>query len=167
VRSASTCPLRRLPRLLEASLFALDDPQVPSEEALSLERDPQLGVGPDERTDDAGRSHGRVASITSDVAISVHSIRRSSAEARVFARARLASSNIKEPCSGELRRKRSEIMKVAPFMAGRAEGHAKQVDVVLDGIAVAAMTLQSASCTTQVRDSRRKPMPSSGQSGAW
>jgi hypothetical protein len=39
-------------------------------------------------------------------------------------------------------------MKVASFMAGRAEGHAKQVDVVLDGIAVAAMTLQvPLSCT--------------------
>jgi hypothetical protein len=89
-----------------------------------------------------------VASITSDVAISVHSIRCSSAEARGLARARLASSNIKEPCSGELHRKRSEIMKVASFMAGRAEGHAKQVDVVLDGIAVAAMTLQvPLSCT--------------------
>ena len=52
-RCAALRELRRLAGLVETGLLALDDARVAREEALALERDPQLRVGLDERAGDA------------------------------------------------------------------------------------------------------------------
>ena len=62
--------LRRLAGLVEPGLLALDDACVAREEALALERHPQLGIGLDERTGDpvphrAGLA-GRAAAVDAD-----------------------------------------------------------------------------------------------------
>src|SRR6266498_3912073 len=52
-RTLALRELRRLARLVQAGLLALDDPGVPREEAGSLERDAELRVGFDEGAGDA------------------------------------------------------------------------------------------------------------------